>query len=157
MAKVEGSNPFIRFRQNPQNPRISGGFVRVGSEDDHPTRLVGTTNGYQTKPQTLQLRRSLRRRSELAQAVQRLPLELAAALLFDPEPVTDFLVTLRGASAQAVATHQHLAVAFGQQPQQCPGFAASLSLGRTLSGIDAMGISDQIAERGCVFAYGFVE
>ena len=24
MAKVEGSNPFIRFRQNP---RISGGFV----------------------------------------------------------------------------------------------------------------------------------
>jgi hypothetical protein len=29
MAKVEGSNPFIRFKQNP---RISGGFCSFGKD-----------------------------------------------------------------------------------------------------------------------------
>lgn len=60
-----------------------------------------------------QLCGSLRARSELAQAVKGLPLELAATLLFDTEPLADLLVTLSRASAQAVATHQHLAVALG--------------------------------------------
>jgi hypothetical protein len=45
MAKVEGSNPFIRFYQNP---RISGGFVHLASEEPLPARIVGTTRGYQT-------------------------------------------------------------------------------------------------------------
>ena len=34
---------------------------------------------------------------------------------------------------------------------------ASLLFGGVLAGIDAIGISDQITQRRCVFAYGFVE
>ncbi len=42
MAKVEGSNPFIRFRQNP---RISGGFVVSGVGRRVASLPVGTTVG----------------------------------------------------------------------------------------------------------------
>jgi hypothetical protein len=42
MAKVEGSNPFIRF---DQNPRECGGFVvlRDTADEHHP--VVGSTRG----------------------------------------------------------------------------------------------------------------
>jgi hypothetical protein len=43
MAKVEGSNPFIRFKQNP---RLSGGFVRYWDRCTGTPHPVGTTRGY---------------------------------------------------------------------------------------------------------------
>jgi hypothetical protein len=71
------------------------------------TASAGTESQYRASLPS-SLRRScgsLGGRSELAQAVKGLPLELAAALLFNPEPLADFRVTLRAASTQAVATH----------------------------------------------------
>jgi hypothetical protein len=42
MAKVEGSNPFIRL---DQNPRECGGFVLSGTAADKSHVIVGSTRG----------------------------------------------------------------------------------------------------------------
>src|SRR5271157_5824556 len=46
MAKVEGSNPFIRFIQNPW---ISGGFVVSRVPPGRSYVVVGTKGGYHTR------------------------------------------------------------------------------------------------------------
>jgi hypothetical protein len=45
MAKVEGSNPFIRFKREPCK---SQGFSLRRAEWEQPQFAVGTTHGYQT-------------------------------------------------------------------------------------------------------------
>jgi hypothetical protein len=42
MAKVEGSNPFIRL---DQNPRECGGFVLLSHATDKHRAVVGSTHG----------------------------------------------------------------------------------------------------------------
>ena len=102
MAKVEGSNPFIRFKQNP---RISGGFVRVGSQADHPTRLVGTTSGRRTKPQTPVVRPTghvpIGRRNQACNTSERNPSVAEQMFDADPHPFLDEL----NVEQRAAATH----------------------------------------------------
>src|SRR5215213_8271024 len=56
-----------------------------------------------------------RRRSDRAQAVERLALDLATALLADAEPPADLLVALDTAAVDAVAPGEHVAVPARQQ------------------------------------------
>jgi hypothetical protein len=51
--------------------------------------------------------------------VQRLTLDLAAALLAVPQPPADLLVAPRHALIEPEATHQHLSVTLGQKTQNC--------------------------------------
>jgi hypothetical protein len=52
--------------------------------------------------------------------VQRLALELAAALLADPDPRADVCVRLGFLAAQSVAAQEDLAVAVGQRAEDRP-------------------------------------
>src|SRR6185436_12483425 len=95
--------------------------------------------------------------TELAQPVQRLALELPAALLTDLQPCCDFRVCLGWLAEQAVASYQDLAVPRREEPEQGPHLPARLLLVEVKPGVGRSGVRNQIAQRRAVLADLLVE
>src|SRR6187549_1627792 len=91
------------------------------------------------------LRRARHARAELAQAVQRLALDLAAALLADAEGRADLLVGLNAVGDEAVAPDYDLAVALRQQGERGEQLAARLVLLGLAADVRRRLVGDQLA------------
>ena len=90
--------------------------------------------------------------AELAQPVQRLALDLPAALLTDLQPGCDFRMCLGWLAEQAVAPYQDLAVPLWEEPEQGPHLPARLLLVEVNPGVGRTGVRNEIAQRRAVLA-----
>src|SRR6476646_6327857 len=89
--------------------------------------------------------------------MQRLALELAAALLAHPEPRADLGVRLGFLAAQSVAAQENLAMAVRQRPENRPQLSVGLALVGVPRGIDGAAVGEQLAERGSLLPHRLVE
>jgi hypothetical protein len=84
-------------------------------------------------------------------------LELAAALVSDPQRGRDLPVRLRFAIEEAVPPEQDLAVAAGEDPEQRPHPPACLTLVEATPRVGWVGVGDQFDERRPVRADRLVQ
>src|SRR3954469_25151125 len=80
-----------------------------------------------------------------AQPVERLALELTAALRAHAERLADLLVALRGA-IEAVAPDDHLSMARRKQPQHLPDLVPALALEHALRRVDCALVGHQVSQ-----------
>src|SRR3954469_6529268 len=84
---------------------------------------------------------------KLAQPVERLALELAAAFRADTEPGRDLVMALDRRVVQAVAPHEHLAVLRGKCLEHSRDLSLRLELAGTLRGRRRSVVDDEVGKR----------